>query len=321
MLMLVTGGAGFIGSHLTDALLAEGHQVRVLDNLATGRYQNLPSSPQLEFVRGDIRDVETVQRCSEGVSVVFHQAALPSVPRSIADPVSCHEVNVTGTLNVLLAARDAGVRRVVYASSSSVYGNTAELPKREAMPGCPLSPYAAAKLAGEHYARLFHQLYGLETVGLRYFNVFGPRQNPHSEYAAAVPKFIRMILAGEQLPVHGDGEQTRDFTPVANVVDANLAAAFAPLAAGKVYNVGCGGRISLNGLLRLMAGATGLPVRVEYLPAKEGDVRDSLAAIDAAASDLGYRPRVGIEAALAELVDDLAGGSITAAAGRELVAA
>jgi nucleoside-diphosphate-sugar epimerase len=306
MLMLVTGGAGFIGSHLVDALVAEGHDVRVLDNLATGNLDNLRYSPKVEFIRGDIRDLEMVQRSAEGASVVFHQAALPSVPRSIADPVSCHDVNATGTFNVLLAARDAGVRRVVFASSSSVYGNTPELPKRESMPTRPLSPYAAAKLLGEHYARLFHQLYGLETVGLRYFNVFGPRQNPNSEYAAAIPKFIRLILSGGQPTVYGDGEQTRDFTPVQNVVDANLGAAFSPLAPGKVYNVGCGGRISLNTLLSLIGEVAGREVRPEYLPAKAGDVRDSLADIAAARRDLDYEPRMRIETALQALVAHLA---------------
>lgn len=306
MLMLVTGGAGFIGSHLVDALVAEGHDVRVLDNLATGSADNLRYSPKIELIRGDIRDLNSVERAARGVSVIFHQAALPSVPRSIADPLSCHEVNATGTFNVLLAARDAGVRRVVFASSSSVYGNTPELPKRESMPAKPLSPYAAAKLLGEHYARLFHQLYGLETVGLRYFNVFGPRQNPNSEYAAAIPKFIRLILEGGQPTVYGDGEQTRDFTPVQNVVDANLGAAFSPLAPGKVYNVGCGSRISLNRLLALIGEITGREVRPEYLPAKAGDVRDSLADIEAARRELNYEPRMRIEAALEALVAHLA---------------
>jgi len=302
MLMLVTGGAGFIGSNLVDALVTEGHEVRVLDNLSTGNADNLRFARRVELIRGDIRDAETVRKAAEGVSVVFHQAALPSVPRSIADPLTCHEVNATGTFNVLLAARDAGVRRVVFASSSSVYGNTAELPKRESMPTNPLSPYAAAKLAGEHYARLFHQLYGLETVGLRYFNVFGPRQNPNSEYPAAIPKFIRLTQSGRQPVVYGDGEQTRDFTPVSNVVDANLGAAFSPWAAGKVYNVGCGRRISLNHLLSLIGELTGRVVRPDYQPAKPGDVLDSLADIEAARRDLGYEPRMGIEEALAELV-------------------
>jgi UDP-glucose 4-epimerase len=306
MLMLVTGGAGFIGSHLVDALVAEGHDVRVLDNLATGSADNLRYSPKVEFVHGDIRDQQSVEKAARGVSVIFHQAALPSVPRSIADPLSCHEVNATGTFNVLLAARDAGVRRVVFASSSSVYGNTPELPKRESMPTKPLSPYAAAKLLGEHYARLFHQLYGLETVGLRYFNVFGPRQNPNSEYAAAIPKFIRLILSGGQPTVYGDGEQTRDFTPVQNVVDANLGAAFSPLAPGKVYNVGCGSRISLNRLLAIVGEITGREVRPEHLPAKAGDVRDSLADIEAARRELSYEPRMRIEAALEALVAHLA---------------
>ena len=306
MLMLVTGGAGFIGSHIVDALVAEGHEVRVLDNLATGSAENVRYSPRVELVQGDIRDLEQLTQVALGADVIFHQAALPSVPRSIADPRTCHEVNATGTFNVLLAARDAGVRRVVYASSSSVYGDTVELPKRETMTPHPLSPYAAAKLAGEHYARLFHELYGLETVGLRYFNVFGPRQNPHAEYAAAIPKFIRLILSGEQPVVYGDGEQTRDFTPVQNVVDANLGAAFSPLAPGKVYNVGCGARISLNALLAMIGEGCGREVRPQYIAAKAGDVRDSLADIDAARRDLGYQPRLGVKQALEMLVRHLA---------------
>ena len=311
MLMLVTGGAGFIGSHLVDALVAEGHEVRVLDNLATGSAENVRYSPRVEFVPGDIRDLEQLTQVAMGADVIFHQAALPSVPRSIADPRTCHEVNATGTFNVLLAARDAGVRRVVYASSSSVYGDTVELPKRETMTPHPLSPYAAAKLAGEHYARLFHELYGLETVGLRYFNVFGPRQNPHAEYAAAIPKFIRLILSGEQPVVYGDGEQTRDFTPVQNVVDANLGAAFSPLAPGKVYNVGCGARISLNALLAMIGEGCGREVLPQYIAAKAGDVRDSLADIDAARRDLGYQPRLGVGEALEMLVRHLASTTIS----------
>lgn len=302
MLMLVTGGAGFIGSHIVHALLEEGHEVRVLDNLATGNRDNLPTRRDVEFVEGDIRDLGLVFHSMQGVDAVFHQAALPSVPRSIADPLSCHEVNITGTFNVLLAARDAGARRVVFASSSSVYGDTPELPKHEGMPPHPLSPYAAAKLAGEHYGRLFHDHYGLETVGLRYFNVFGPRQSPKSEYAAAIPRFISTILAGEEPVIFGDGEQTRDFTPVENVVAANLGAAFSPLAAGKVYNVACGERMSLNVLIRTIGMHAGRRVRPQYLPARLGDVRDSLADISAAQRDLAYEPVVSVEEGLARLV-------------------
>ncbi|MFN3653452.1 MAG: SDR family oxidoreductase [Armatimonadota bacterium] len=303
MLTLVTGGAGFIGSHITDTLIEDGHQVRVLDNLASGSLGNFAYPRQVEFVDGDIRDPEVLARAMQGVEVVFHQAAVPSVPRSVADPATCHHVNVTGTFNVLLAARDAGVRRVVFASSSSVYGDTPELPKHEGMIPRPLSPYAAAKLAGEHYCRLFYQHYGLETVALRYFNVFGPRQSPNSEYAAVIPKLTTMVLAGEQPVIYGDGEQTRDFTSVRNVVAANLGAAFSPLAVGKVYNIACGERISLNQLLEKIAALAGREVRARYLETRAGDVRDSLADISAARRDLGYEPSVTLEEGLLELVE------------------
>lgn len=305
MKALVTGGAGFIGSHITDTLVEQGHEVRVVDNLATGQAGNLNYQRWVEFIEGDIRNAETMRQAMQGVEVVFHQAALPSVPRSIMDPVSCHDVNVTGTLNVLVAARDAGVRRVVFASSSSVYGDTPELPKRESMPPMPLSPYAAAKLTGEHYLRLFYQLYGLETVSLRYFNVFGPRQNPKSEYAAVIPRFVTAVLTGEQPVIFGDGEQTRDFTAVQNVVAANLAAAQSPLAPGNAYNVGCGERISLNGLLDRIAFQLGREVQPQYLPGKPGDVRDSLADIEAARRDLGYHPRVNVDEGLSAVIDFL----------------
>jgi UDP-glucose 4-epimerase len=303
MLSLVTGGCGFIGSHLVDALLARGHEVRVVDNLATGNRENLSPRGPVRLFEGDIRDPELLRRAMDGVDVVFHQAALPSVPRSIADPISCHDVNATGTFQVLMAARDTGVRRVVFASSSSVYGDTAELPKREGMTPRPLSPYALAKLTGEHYCRLFHELYGLEAVALRYFNVFGPRQDPNSAYAAAIPKFIRLITAGERPVVYGDGEQTRDFTAVGNVVAANLGAATSAAAPGRVYNVGCGSRVSLNELLRKIGRVTGCEVVPEYRPAKAGDVRDSLADISAARRDLGYEPRITLEQGLAELAE------------------
>ena len=307
MKALVTGGAGFIGSHLVDTLVQMGHEVAVLDNLATGNPDNWAYPRYVEFIRGDIRDLNTVYRAMEDVDVVYHQAAIPSVPRSVSDPVTCHEVNVTGTFNVLLAARDAGVRRVVYASSSSIYGDTVELPKRESMTPKPLSPYAAAKLAGEHYARLFTQLYGLETVGLRYFNVFGPRQSPNSEYAAAIPKFVSRILMGEAPVIFGDGEQTRDFTAVQNVVQANLGAGRAPAenAAGKAYNVGCGERISLNELIRVINRLAGRNIQPEYLPARAGDVRDSLADISAARRDLGFEPRVRLEEGLSFLMESM----------------
>ncbi|HEU4752608.1 MAG TPA: NAD-dependent epimerase/dehydratase family protein, partial [Armatimonadota bacterium] len=280
----------------------EGHEVRVLDNLATGDRRHLAHPAEVDFHQADIRDPEALFRAMRSVEVVFHQAALPSVPRSIADPESCHEVNVTGTFNVLLAARNAGVRRVVMASSSAVYGDTALLPTPETAPLNPLSPYAAAKLAGEHYCRLFFQLYGLETVALRYFNVFGPRQDPRSAYAAVIPLFVHAVTTGEQPVIFGDGRQTRDFTSVRSVVHANLLAASAPAAAGKVYNVGGGRSISLNELLAAIAGLAGREVSPQYLPPKPGDIRDSVADLTAIRRDLGYEPRVTAEEALAELV-------------------
>jgi len=306
MLTLVTGGAGFIGSHLCDALIAEGHRVRILDNLCAGRLSNLGYPRQVEFIEGDIRDLESARRAAEGAEVVFHLAALPSVVGSVADPMVCHEVNTTGTLNVLLAARDAGARRVIFASSCAVYGDTQELPIRETTPTRPLSPYAASKLAGEHYCRLFHQLYGLQTVALRYFNVFGPRQDPRSEYAAVVPRFATMILAGEQPTVFGDGKQTRDFVAVQNIVAANLGAAFSPLAPGKIYNVACGERMDLNQLLALIGEITGREVRPRYLPARAGEVRDSQADIEAARRDLGYDAGVPVRRGLQLLIESLA---------------
>ncbi len=305
MRALVTGGAGFIGSHLVDTLVQMGEEVVVLDSLVQGNPDNWAYPRYVELIRGDIRDLNTVYRAMRDVDVVYHQAAIPSVPRSVADPVSCHDVNLTGTFNIFLAARDSGVRRVVYASSSSVYGDTVELPKRESMMPCPLSPYAAAKLAGEHYARLFTELYGLETVGLRYFNVFGPRQNPNAEYAAAIPRFVSLILSGESPVIYGDGEQTRDFTPVQNVVQANLAAGRAPAASGNVYNVGCGERISLNQLISVINRLAGRDVRPQYVPAKPGDVRDSLADISAARRDLGFEPRMRLEEGLACVLDSM----------------
>src|SRR5687767_1848856 len=248
-LHLVTGGAGFIGSHVTERLLSEGHDVRVVDDFSTGRRENLEFAPassdpwgRLEVVPGDITDEDTARRAVKGVEIVLHQAAIPSVPRSVSDPLASHEANATGTLRLLLASREAGVRRFVYASSSSVYGDSPTLPKREAMPAEPLSPYAISKLSAELYARTFTKIYGLATVGLRYFNVFGPRQDPASEYAAVIPRFILWSLQGTPLEIHGDGQQSRDFTYIDNVVEANCLAAGAPGAAGQAFNVGCGER-------------------------------------------------------------------------------
>ena len=293
--VLVTGGGGFIGSNLVERLLREGHDVRVLDNFATGRRENLIELlDQIDLIEGDIQSYERVHNAVRGCEVIFHQAALPSVPRSIQDPLTSNAANVTGTLNVLLAARDAGVRRVVYASSSSTYGASEALPKREELPALPISPYAVAKLAGEGYCRAFHQVYGLETVALRYFNVFGPRQDPLSQYAAVIPRFILAFLDGEPPVVYGDGEQSRDFTYVDNAVDANLLAAAAERVAGRTYNIACGQRISLNALLDELRAQTGKAIESTYLPARPGDVRHSLADIETARSELGYDPSVDV---------------------------
>ena len=300
--VLVTGGAGFIGSHLVDRLRAEGHRVRILDDLSTGRRANLEDAGAAELVVGDLRDLDTCRRSVEGVEGILHQGALPSVPRSIDDPLATHSANVTGTLNLLVAARDAGVRRVVLASSSSVYGNAATLPKREDQSPDPRSPYAFSKLAGEHYARLFHEHYGLETVCLRYFNVFGPRQDPMSAYAAVIPLFAAALRAGRPPVIHGDGHQTRDFTFVANAVDANLRALGAPGAAGGVFNVAGGARISILDLLARIQEILGTSIEPEHVDARPGDVRDSLADLTRAGEVLGYRPSVGVDEGLGILL-------------------
>ena len=290
---LVTGGAGFIGSNLVEHLVRAGEKVRVIDNFSTGKRENLSSIPgQFEFVEADIRDLEAIRPAFEGVEFVLHQAAVPSVPRSVEDPVTSHEANVTGTVNVLLAARDAGVKRVVIASSSSVYGNNPRLPKHEEMVPQPLSPYAASKLATEGYALAFFHVYGLETVCLRYFNVFGPRQDPKSQYAAVIPKFITAMLNGKPPTIYGDGEQTRDFTYVENVIQANLKAAHADGAAGRVFNIACGQRISINELVRILNEILGTDIEPVYDEPRPGDVKHSLADISAAREVLGYEPEV-----------------------------
>ena len=288
---LVTGGAGFIGSHLVDALVAAGWRVRVLDDFSSGREENLrDSGARVDLVKGDLCDPELLPGLLEGVEVVFHQAAVPSVPRSVAEPLRTHAVNATGTLLLLEAARRAGVRRLVYAASSSAYGDTPELPKVETMPARPRSPYALQKWTGETYCRLYTDLYGLETVALRYFNVFGPRQNPASEYAAVVPRFVVACLRGEPAVVYGDGEQTRDFTFVEDAVRANLRAAEAPSAAGQVVNVAGGRRVSLNQLLAAVGELCGRSLPARYEAARAGDVRDSLADLARARTLLGYEP-------------------------------
>ena len=303
---LVTGGAGFIGSHLVDRLLAEGWQVSLLDDFSSGREANIAHlAGHAEVVRGDLRDGELLAHLLPGVEVVFHQGAVPSVPRSVAEPVRTNDVNVTGTLGLLEAARSAGVRRVVFASSSSAYGDTPVLPKVESMPPCPLSPYALQKYAGERYCQLFHRLYGLETVALRYFNVYGPRQNPESEYAAVIPRFATACLAGEAPVVFGDGEQTRDFTFVGDAVAANLLAADAARAPGEVVNVAGGRRVSLNQLLGEIRTLTKAKVEPRYLPARAGDVRDSLADLSRARELLGYEPRVELRTGLLRTIESL----------------
>ena len=295
MRALVTGGAGFIGSHLVERLLREGWAVRVLDDLSTGRRANLAAvAADVELVEGDVRDPGTVRRAVAGADAVAHLAALSSVARSVADPLRTHEVNATGTLHVLLAARDAGVARVVVASSSSVYGDTPVLPLHEALAPQPRSPYAVSKLAAERYAAVFAALYGLETVGLRYFNVFGPRQDPASPYAAVVPRFVRALLAGEPPTIYGDGEQGRDFTYVANAVEATALALRAPRLAGEAVNVACGRRTTVNALAREVAALTGVTVAPLHAPPRPGDVRDSLADLARARTLLGYAPQVDV---------------------------
>ena len=294
--VLVTGGGGFIGSNLVRELLERGDTVRILDNFATGNRANLAGlETDVEVFEGELRSYERVHNAVRGVELVFHQGALPSVPRSVQDPLTTSAVTIEGTLNVLLAARDENVRRVVYASSSSVYGNSGTLPRTESQQPDPISPYAVAKLAAERYCVSFHRVYGLETVALRYFNVFGPRQDPKSQYAAVVPRFLAMIDAGEPVPIHGDGTQSRDFTYVANVVAANLLAGDAGGADGTVLNVATGRQASVNELADAIGIVLGKPVEKNYLPMRTGDVRDSWADVSEARRVLGYESTVGLE--------------------------
>jgi len=300
---LVTGGAGFIGSHLTEELVRRGHTVRVADSLITGKRRNLEHIPGVEFLEGDLADLPFAQRAMQGADYVLHQAAIPSVPRSVKDPITSHRANVDATLNVLVASRDAGVKRLVFAGSSSAYGNTPTLPKREDMPSNPLSPYALQKVVGEQYLQMFTRLYGLETVSIRYFNVFGPRQDPSSPYSGVISVFATALLENRSPKIYGDGGQTRDFTYVANVVDGVLRACEAPQASGEVINVATGGRISLNELFRTMRELAGGSVEPTYVETRAGDVRDSQADISKAVKLLGYRPTVGLEEGLRLTVD------------------
>lgn len=309
MKVLVTGGAGFIGSNIVRALLARGDEVRVLDNFSTGSRTNLAGLEQdVDLVEGDLRSYERVHAAVRGAEVVFHEGALPSVPRSVQDPLTTTAVNVEGTLNVLLAARDEGVRRIVNASSSSVYGNAGELPKVESQAPDPISPYAVAKLAAERFCTSFSRVYALESVSLRYFNVFGPRQDPASQYAAVVPRFIRAIAAGEPVTIYGDGEQSRDFTYVDNVVSANLLGADAAAAHGEILNVATGGSITVNALADAIGDLLGFPVEKTHEPTREADVRVSWADLGEARRILGYEPQVTFEEGLRRTADHLLGG-------------
>jgi nucleoside-diphosphate-sugar epimerase len=319
-LVLVTGGGGFIGSHIVDRMLQEGHAVRVLDNFSTGRRENLAhleGNPNVEIIEGDICDQDLMSQVMEGVAYVSHQAAIPSVPRSVQDPWGSHRANSEGILRVLMTAKEAGVRRVVFASSSAVYGDVddgrgGQRPKEESLPSAPLSPYAATKLTGEAYCSAFYHSYGLETVSLRYFNIFGPRQDPTSHYASVIPRFIRALKAGKRPTIFGDGHQTRDFTYVDNVVEANRLAFSAPRAPGRAINVACGQSISVLHLLQTTAEILGLPAAAEFGPPRPGDVRHSRAAIARAKDLLDYSPSVmfteGIRRTV-ESCDEAIGGS------------
>ncbi len=302
---LVTGGAGFIGSHITNALIEAGARVRVIDNLSTGHIENLQEiGGDVEFINADINDSDALSRALRDVELVFHEAAIPSVPRSVEHPRETHQASVNGTFALLLAARDANVRRVIYAASSSAYGDQPESPKRESMKPDPLTPYAAAKLVGEYYCQVFTRTYGLETVSLRYFNVFGPRQDPSSPYSGVISRFMLALERGDRPTIYGDGEQTRDFTYVSNAVDANMCAADAPAASGRVFNVANGKSVSINELLDRLKSLTGrTDVTPAYTEARNGDVRDSLADLREANTVLGYAPKVGLDEGLKLTID------------------
>ncbi|NLW19662.1 MAG: SDR family oxidoreductase [Candidatus Cloacimonetes bacterium] len=306
MKYLVTGGAGFIGSNIVQELLRQGKEVRVLDNFATGKRENilpLLKNPQLSLFEGDLRSFHIVRAAVKGVDYILHQGALPSVPRSITDPITSNDVNILGTLNLLEAAREFGVKRVVCASSSSIYGNSESLPKVEEMPVNPMSPYALTKYAQERYCQVFYQLYGLETVSLRYFNVFGPNQDPSSQYSAVIPKFIRLIQQDREPVIYGDGSQSRDFTYVENNVWANLQACTAPKAAGEVINVACGERYTLLDLVQMINSILGKDIQPRFEPERPGDVKHSLAGIEKARELLDYEVRVDFREGLARTID------------------
>jgi len=303
MRYLITGGGGFIGSNIAAALIKKGEQVRIIDNFSTGRKVNLAEiADKIELIEGDIRDFWTVREAVEGVDYILHQAALPSVPRSINNPLTSNVVNVDGTLHILEAAKKAKVKRVVMASSSSVYGDTPTLPKHEGMTPDPLSPYAVTKLADEKYCKVFYELYGLETVCLRYFNIFGPNQDPGSDYAAVVPKFVTSFLNGRQPTVFGDGEQSRDFTYIDNAVSANLLATTAKDAPGKYYNIACGGQYTLNQLLDSLRGIIGVDIEAKYDPPRPGDIKHSFADVSRAGNDLAYKTIVDFKEGLKKTV-------------------
>jgi nucleoside-diphosphate-sugar epimerase len=302
-LHLVTGGAGFIGSHIVEALVRKGERVRVLDDFSTGKRENIaPFLDRIDLVEGDLADLETVRKAMRGVEFVLHQGALPSVPKSVQDPLATNRANVTGTLNVLVAARDEGVRRVVYAASSSAYGDSPSLPKEESMKPEPLSPYAVQKYTGELYCRNFFTLYGLETVSIRYFNVFGPRQDPNSQYAAVIPRFVTALRDGRPPVIYGDGEQSRDFTYVENVVQANLLALRAPEAAGEMMNFACGTRYTLNELCRMLQQILKTNIAPIHEAPRPGDVRHSQADIRKSQRLLGYTAHVSFEEGLRRTV-------------------
>jgi nucleoside-diphosphate-sugar epimerase len=303
--VLVTGGAGFIGSNLAEELIRRGAKVRIADNFLTGFQENLDEiGGEFDFVEADLADPDAAKKIVEGIDVVFHEAALPSVPRSVADPVETHDACVNGTFNLLLAAKDAGVRRVIYAASSSAYGDQPTLPKIETMKPEPMSPYAAAKLVGEHYCRVFSQVYGLETYSLRYFNVFGPRQNPSSQYSGVISRFIDAFMKGAQPVIYGDGEQSRDFTFIANVVNANISAMEATRGCGEVMNVANGERVSLLELVDVMKKVTGREdIEIEFQPERKGDVKHSQADNSRAVEWLGYKKIVGLEDGLRQTID------------------